>query len=145
MVTSFEYWFYFKRLLIWSFKLAKNPDPDKCVHTSHGIGFVSGSAFSLPDGSMGKNTIIFGAGMSSSLHNDHKNKDILVLGEGQTQWLDDTSLTAEAKYPINLRQSGKRFVLSLHYNGSNTFLFFNATRVYQFKPKVQTKKKFCWL
>ena len=44
-------------------------------------------------------------------------------------------LTAEAKYPINFTQSGKRFVLSLHYNGSNSFLFVNATKVYQFEAK----------
>ena len=30
-------------------------------------------------------------------------------------------------------QSGKRFVLSLHYNGSNSFFFVNATKVNQFK------------
>ena len=35
--------------------------------------------------------------MSSSVHIDNKNKDILILGEGQTQGLDDTALTAEAK------------------------------------------------
>ena len=73
--------------------------------------------------------------MSSSVHVDNKGKDILILGEGPTQGLDDTTLTAEAKYPINFTQSGKRFVLSLHYNGSNSFLFVNATKVYQFKAK----------
>ena len=31
-------------------------------------------------------------------------KDILVLGEGPTQGLDDTTITAEAKYPINFIQ-----------------------------------------
>ena len=60
---------------------------------------------------------------------------ILSLGEGPTQGLDDTTLTAEAKYPMNFTQPGKRFVLSLHYNGSNSFLFVNATKVYQFKAK----------
>ena len=60
---------------------------------------------------------------------------ILILGEGPTQGLDDTTLTAEAKYPMNFTQPGKRFVLSLHYNGSNSFLFVNATKVYQFKAK----------
>ena len=30
-----------------------------------------------------------------------KNEDILILGEVPTQGLDDTTLTAEAKYPIN--------------------------------------------
>ena len=39
--------------------------------------------------------------MSSSVHIDNKNKYIVVLAEGQTQGLDDTILTAEAKYPIN--------------------------------------------
>ena len=73
--------------------------------------------------------------MSSSVHVDNKKKNILILGEGPAQGLDDTTLTAEAKYPINFAQSGKRFALSLHYNGSNSFLFVNATKVYQFKEK----------
>ena len=73
--------------------------------------------------------------MSSSVHIDNKGKDNLILGEGPTQGLDDMTLTAEAKYPISFTQSGKRFVLRLHYNGSNRFLFVNATNVYRFKAK----------
>ena len=71
--------------------------------------------------------------MSSSEHVDNKGKDILILDEGPAQGLYDTILTAEAKYSINFTQSGKRFVLSLHYNGSKSFLFVNATKVYQLK------------
>ena len=56
------------------------------------------------------------------MHNDNRDKDILILGEGPTQGLGDTTLTAEAKYFINFTQSGKRFVLSVYYNGSNSFL-----------------------
>ena len=78
--------------------------------------------------------------MSSSVHVDNKGKDILILGEGPTQGLNDTKLPAEAKYPINFTQSGKRFVLSLHYNGSNSFLFVNSTKVYQFKAKKTQKQ-----
>ena len=77
----------------------------------------------------------YGADMSSSVHVDNKGKDILILGEGPTQGPDDTTLTVEAKYPINFTQSGKRFVLSLHYNGNNSFLFVNATKIYQFNAK----------
>ena len=69
--------------------------------------------------------------MSSSVHIDTKGKHILILVKGPTQWLD----TAETLYPINIKQSGKRFALSLHYNGSNSFLFVNATKVYQYRPK----------
>ena len=83
---------------------------------------------------MGKNVVIFGADISSSMHADNKNKHILILGEGPTQGLDDTTSTAEAKYPINFTQPNKRFVLSLHHNGSNS-LFVNATEIYQFKAK----------
>ena len=73
--------------------------------------------------------------MSSSVHVDNKGKDILILGEGPTQGLDDTTLTAEAKYPIMFTQSRKRLVLSLHYNGSNSLLFVHATKVYLYKAK----------
>ena len=84
---------------------------------------------------MGRNVIIFGADKSSSVHVDNKGKYILILGEGPTQALDNTTLKAEAKYPINFTQPNKRFVLSLHYNGSNSFSFVNATKIYQFKAK----------
>ena len=45
--------------------------------------------------------------MSSSVHIDNKIKDILILSEGPTQELNDTTLTAETKYPIHFTQSGK--------------------------------------
>ena len=74
--------------------------------------------------------------MNSSEHIDNKGKDALILGGGPTQRLDDTTLTVEALYPINFTQPNKRFVLSLHYNGSNSFFFVNATKIYQFKAKA---------
>ena len=30
-------------------------------------------------------------------------------------------------------QPNQRFILDLHYNGSNNFLFVNATKIHQFK------------
>ena len=39
--------------------------------------------------------------MSSYVHIDHKGKDILILSEGSIPKLDDTTLTAEAVYPLN--------------------------------------------
>ena len=80
--------------------------------------------------------------MGSSIHIDNKNKDVLILGEGPTQALDDTILTAEAIYPINFTQSNKRFVLSLHCRGSNSFLFVNATKINQFKARNSEIKNY---
>ena len=73
--------------------------------------------------------------MNSSVRIDNKNKDILILGEGSTQILDDTTLTAKAIYLINFTQPNERFPLIPHYNGSSSFLFANATKIYQFKAK----------
>ena len=106
-------------------KLTKNADPDKYKYSGYGIRFNSRSQFSWTDGSVGENIIIFGVVNSSSVHIDGRNKNILVLGEGSTQGLDNATITAEAKYLINFAESGKRFVLSLHYNGSHSFLFLN--------------------
>ena len=49
--------------------------------------------------------------MSSSVHVDNNNKDILIFGEGPTEGLDDTTLTAVAKYSIIFSRPNKRFVL----------------------------------
>ena len=42
------------------------------------------------------------------MHIENKNKDILILDERPAQGLDDTALTAEAKYPINFIQPRKK-------------------------------------
>ena len=76
------------------------------------------------------------------MHIDNKGKDIWILGERPTQGLDDTTLTAEAKNLINFTQSGKKFVLRLHYNGSNSILFANAIKVYQLKTKNSEIKNY---
>ena len=113
----------------------KNADADKYKYSGYGIGFESRSEFLCADGSIGRNVIIFGAGMNLSVHVDNKNNDILILGEERTQGLDATTLTAEAKYSIIFTKPNKRFVISLYYNGINSFLFVNTTKIYQFKLK----------
>ena len=60
--------------------------------------------------------------MRSSAHIDNKKKDILVLEKGPTQGLEHT-LTAEKMYSINFTVTKKKFCLSLHYNGADSYLF----------------------
>ena len=87
-------------------------------------------------GGFGKNVIIFEVDVSSSVHVDDKKKDILILGEGPTQGLDDTTRTVEKKYSINSTVTRKKFCLSLHYNRANSYLFVNGTEIIKFKAKV---------
>ena len=67
--------------------------------------------------------------MSSSVHAHIKTKNILIIGEGPTQGLDDTTLTAEKKYSINFTASETKFYFSLHYNGANSYLFVNGKEI----------------
>ena len=73
--------------------------------------------------------------MSSSVHANNKTKSILILGEGVTLELDDTILTTEKTYSINFTVSGRKFCLSLHCNGANSYLFVNGTEIIKFKAK----------
>ena len=61
-------------------------------------------------------------------------KKTLVLGKRPTQGLEHT-LTAEKMYSINFTVTKKKFCLSLHYNGANSYLFVNGTEIYKFKAK----------
>ena len=90
----------------------------------------------------GENVVIFEADNSTLVHIDNNKKDILVLGKDQTQELDDTTITAEAKYSINFSRLHRKFCLSLHYNGSNSFLFVNATKIYKFKANYSEIKTY---
>ena len=70
--------------------------------------------------------------MSSSSKIDNRKKDILILGRGPTQGLEDT-LSAEKIYSINFTKKNTKFCLSLHYNGANSYLFVNGTEIIEFK------------
>ena len=72
--------------------------------------------------------------MSSSAHIDNKKKDILVTGKGKAKELEHT-LKAEKMYLINFTVTKKKFCLSSHYNGSNSYLFVNGTEIIKFKAK----------
>ena len=123
-----------KNCLFGGVTLTKNADTEKYGYSGFGIGFDKRSSFSFPGGGFGQNVLIVGEDMRSSAHIDNKKKDILVLGKGPTQGLEHT-LTAEEMYSINFTVANKKFCLSLHYNGANSYLFVNGTEIYKFKAK----------
>ena len=75
--------------LFGSIKLTKNADIHKYRYFGYGIGFDRQSSFSIGN-ETGKNVISFGVDMSSSTKIDNRNKDILILGKGPTQGLQNT-------------------------------------------------------
>ena len=116
-------------------KLTKNNDIVKYKYSGYGIGFDSGETFSFLSGSFGENVIIFGADMSRSVHANNKINNILVLGKGLIQRINDTTIHAEKKYSINFTKTKIKFCLSLHYSGDNSYLFANGKVICKFKAK----------
>ena len=59
-------------------------------------------------GGFAKNAVIFGADLSSSVHANNRKNNILVLGKGFTQELNDTTIYAEGSvYPTNFTEQDK--------------------------------------
>ena len=92
-----------KNCLFGYVKLIKNADPEKYKYTNiAALARDSCSRIFVSRETLWKKCYYLWADMSSLLHIDIKGKDILILGEGPTQELDHTILTAEAiLYPIN--------------------------------------------
>ena len=51
------------------------------------------------------------------------------MGDGLTQGIKDTTLYVEKKYFRNFTETSVKFVLSLHYNGDDSYLFVNGRQV----------------
>ena len=58
----------------------------------------------MSNGGWGRNVVIFGVDNTSSMHADNRKKDILVLGQGLTNVLDDTVTTAGSNCSINITE-----------------------------------------
>ena len=55
------------------------------------------------------------------------------MGDLFVQVINDTTLYAEKLYSQNFTAVNKKFVLSLHYNGDDSYLFINGKRELKFK------------
>ena len=58
----------------------------------------------------------------------------MILGKDPTQGLEH-ALSAEKLYSINFTQRNKKFCLSLHCNGTNSYLLVNGKEIHKFKAK----------
>ena len=74
--------------------------------------------------------------MSFSVHKANRANHIYVLGTGLTQSIHDTTLYAEKNFYRNFTDPGKKFMLSLHYNDNNSYLFVNGRQELKFKCKT---------
>ena len=107
-----------KNCLFGETKLAKprdTTDTDKYIYSGYGLVFDSTGQFSHHQGRMARNITIFGVNSSNSVHSTNKTQNILMLGHGLTQKVNNTAIYAEKKYSPNFIAENKIFCLRLHY------------------------------
>ena len=66
----------------------------------------------------------------------------LILGRSLVQELNGKTLYAERMYSPNFTVANKTFVLSLHYNGDNSYLFVNGKEVTKSKARDSEIKSY---
>ena len=60
------------------------------------------------------------------MHANNKVNNVLVLGKALLRGINSTTNYAEKMYSTNFTVNNKKFCLSLHYNGDNSYLFANG-------------------
>ena len=134
-------------------QITKNAtDNSKNNYKGYGICFDERSQFghTITEGGRahttnGRKVLIFRADMSFGVHKTNRENHIYVMGDGFTQGIHDTTLYVEKNYWRNFTDPGKKFMLSLHYNGDDSYLFVNGRQELKFKAKTDqlVKGKLC--
>ena len=131
--------------LFGAMEITKNADTSKYKYKGYGVCFDEGGMFSMGNINNGRNVLIFGVEESSLVHSNNTANNIYVMGDGIVQGINDTKLYVEKTYSQNFTQPSKTFVLSLHYNGDDSYLFVNGKQELKFKAKTDqlVKEKLC--
>ena len=124
-------------------QITKNADISKYNYKGYGICFDERKEFAnirkrgnFNDTTKASNVLIFGVDMSFSKHANNKRNNIYVMGKDYVQRINDTILYAEKICYRNFTDLGHKFVLSLHYNGNNSYLYVNGNQELKFKAKT---------
>ena len=118
-------------------EITRNADASKNAYRGYGICFDEGGTFGKGNINNGRNVMIFGVHESSLVHANNKTNNIFVIGDSFVQGINDTTLYAENLYSQTFTQPSKKFVLSLHYNGDDSYLFVNGKQELKFKSKTE--------
>ena len=144
IVSSRDTSFTIQNALFGTMQITKNAtDNSKNNYKGHGICFDERSEFghTITEGGFAhttdaRNVLIFGADMSYSVPKIDKANHIYLMGTGFMQGINDTTIYAENNFYRNFTDPGKKFVLSLHYNADDSYLFVNGRQELKFKCKT---------
>ena len=128
--------------LFGAMKITKNTDSSKNNYTGYGLCFDEGGKLdhTVKQGNFNrttsaKNVMMFGVDTSSCIHATNRTSNIYVMGKDFIQGINDTTIYAEKLFHNNFTEFGLKFILNLHYNGDNSYLFANGRQELKFKAK----------
>ena len=136
IVPSRDTTFTVQNALFGAMQITKNSDTSKYKYKGYGICFDEGGTFSKGNTNNGRNVLIFGDDESSLVHANNKANNIYVMADVFVQGINDTTLYADKVYNKNFTQPSKKFVLSLHYNGDDSYLFVNGKQELNVKQSI---------
>ena len=108
---------------------------DKYIYSGYGLVFDRTSKFDHPQEGKARNIIIFGVDSSKSGHATNKTQNILILGHGLTQKVNNTAIYADKMYSPNFSAENKIFCLSLHYKRDDNYLLLMVKKSLNLKPE----------
>ena len=91
--------------------------------SGYGVAFGKQHYLHKDSGKNANNLIILGADLSDSSDEETKKNNILILGKGSVQ-INNTTIQAKSELKINCTLP-QIFILSVHYNGNDSYLFVN--------------------
>ena len=115
--------FTIQNTLFGAMEITKKADTSKYKYKGYVICFDEEGSFGIGNINNRRKVLIFGADESYVIHSNNKANNIYVMGDGIVQGINDTTLYAEKRYSQNFTQPSKKFILSLHYNGDDSYLF----------------------
>ena len=144
--------FTIQNALFGAMQITKTTDTSKYDYKGYGICFDEVGTFDHTRTGGGfahttnaRNVLIFGVDMSFSVPATNRANHIYIMGTEFVQGINGTTIYAEKNFYRNFTDPGKKFVLSFHYNGNNSYLFVNGRQELKFKCKADqlVREKLC--
>ena len=115
---------------------------EKYKYLGYGVCYDFNDEFTHGSNQNARDLIVFG--VSSSTHSTNKLNNIYVLGKDFIQGLNGTTIHSDEIFKADPSVFEKMYVMSIPYNGDNSYLFINGPQEIKFTASSSLgKNKFC--
>ena len=110
----------------------RDPIKSKFIYICWRIAFDGGSSWSFGN-DFARNVVIISVDNNSSYHTNNQKNNFLVLAEGPTDGINDSTVVRENKISINVSKEKTQFRQNLHYKDDESYWYVNKTEICKLK------------